>query len=134
MIRLASVLLAASAFISNPAPVEAQKKKPPQEKVDSTYGTELPVLAGALIEIKSYDPETRTFVTFSPELPGEGNHVVSPEALRKAIDSFDYRRATKNPSSLIGVQFKIDRDLPRLFRHEKAARRKAKSKKSMGKD
>jgi hypothetical protein len=99
----------------------ASAKKP---ALDTVYGTELPMLEGALVEIKSYDAATETYTVQSVTFPGEGEIDVTPEGLQKGVPVIDLKRLSKNPAGIVGQIMKLDADMPSLFKEEKEKRRK----------
>lgn len=95
-----------------------------KQKVDKVYGTDLPISAEHLIEIKSYDPKTQSYEVFAVQFPGEDATFVTPEGLAKAIKTIDLNRIKKLPKSIIGQQFKTDQALPGLTDEELKLRSK----------
>lgn len=92
-------------------------------KTDTVYGSDLPFLKGSMIAIKSYDPETQTYETYSPPFPGEGYSYVTPEGLDRGLEALDLQTIRNNPRNIVGNVYKVDNDLPTLFEHEKEARK-----------
>jgi hypothetical protein len=97
-----------------------------KRKFDSKFGSDLPFLKGAMIEIKSWDEKTHTYLAASPAFPGEGDSYITPEGLKKGVDAINLERILQSPKSIIGNQYKTDHELPTLNDDERVAREKRK--------
>jgi hypothetical protein len=104
----------------------ATASAPTKKVYDFVYGTDLPIFKGALIEIKSYDEASKTYTIASVTFPGEGDSQVTPEGLKKAISGLNIKSILKNPSRIVGSQFKLDQALSTLFDEEVAGRTRRK--------
>lgn len=109
VIAMISLGISYSMFAAEPA-----GKVKAKEKLDTVLGTDLPVMADNVIEIKKYDDKSRTYEVFAVQFPGEGSTMVTPEGLAKSIKTIDLDRIKKLPKSIVGQQFKTDQDLPGL--------------------
>lgn len=90
---------------------------------DTKYGSDLPIQPNNMIEIKSYDVDSRAYEILAVDFPGEGESYVTPEGLKKGVRSIDLKTILKKPQSIVGNQYKTDRNLPTLFDSEREARR-----------
>lgn len=110
--------------------VDVQRKLKPlqasvsaQKKVDTRLGTDLPITRDNLIQIESYDPDSKVYEIDAPSFPGEGESYVTPQGLAKGIKTIDLKRILKDPESIVGQQFKTDFDLPTLTDAELESRK-----------
>lgn len=89
----------------------------------STNGSDLPLSKGSMIRILNYDAATKTYKIEAANFPGEGESWVTPEALASvAASAVNLRIILKNPESIKGHEFQIDKDLPTLLDNERQDR------------
>lgn len=112
---LLAAMLSLSAFMPS---VGFAKQGPSGKEFDSVYGSDLALAAGHVIEIKSYDSKSKTYQIASVEFPGEGDSTITLEGLKRAVESFNLAKIQKAPASIVGNQYKLDRELSTLFDEE----------------
>lgn len=106
------------------APAMAANSGVRKTSTKSAQGSDLPLMKDSLIRILSYDAESKTYEVESANFPGEGESFVTPEALASSASGVvNLSRILKNPESILGQEFQINKDLPTLFPNEKDSRK-----------
>ena len=106
-----SFSIAADTKSDSKSQANAIGKKSKEHSLDPVFGSFGKYPKNAVMEVKSYDKKTRTFLVGSTILPAEGEFYVSAESLKRAADSIDLQLILKEPSRIVGTQFMIDQEL-----------------------
>ena len=72
---------------------------------------EIPMYAGEVIEIDSYDTVSQTYEVNSIKYPGQGPLIVTPQNLAKSVTAVDLKKILKDPKSIVQNQYKTDKTM-----------------------
>lgn len=71
-----------------------------------------PISAGQVIDIKDWDIKSATFEVIDTKYEAQGPNFVTVEDLAASVTTLDLKKLKKDPSKIVGNQYKLDKELP----------------------